>query len=56
MFAYFTEETKASLELNLVNVLSVSSLKLKGSAISEDVYELLMQVSSNIVALKGVKD
>lgn len=56
MFAYFTEETKASLELNLVNVLSVSSLKLKGSAISEDVYELLMQVSSNVVALKGVKD
>lgn len=56
MFAFFAEETRACLEMNLVNVLSVSSLKLKGSAISEDVYELLMQVSSNIVALKGVKD
>ena len=49
MFCFLRDETKAALEVNLVNIMAISSLKLATSSVSDEADEQIMTVGSNIV-------
>ena len=56
MVLYMRDDVKASLEINLVNVMSVSSLKFSSSPLDKEVMSSIVEVSSNLLASKGVKE
>lgn len=53
---YLTMEIRANLEVVMTSVMSVSGLKIRGSAFSKRVSDLIAEVSSNMVVSKTVKD
>jgi len=53
---YLTMEIRASLEVVMTSVMSVSGLKIRGSAFSKRVGDLIAEVSANLVVSKTVKD
>lgn len=56
MFVYLPEQAKASLEMNLVSIMTVSSLKMQGSAFSPEIRSMITEVAHNLIAGKGVQD
>ena len=53
---YLRDDVKASLEMALVNSMSVSSLKLQSSPLNNETLSSIVVVSSNLIACKGVKE
>jgi len=53
---YLTLEIKASLEIVMTSVMSVSGLKIRGSAFSKRVIEMIATVSANLVVSKTIRD
>jgi hypothetical protein len=53
---YLKMEIRANLEVVMTSVMSVSGLKIRGSAFSKRVGDLIAEVSANMVVSKTVKD
>ena len=56
MVLYMRDDVKTSLEINLVNVMSVASLKFYSSPLDKEVVSSIVEVSSHLLASKGVKE
>ena len=55
-FGYLSSDTRASIEMNLCNILSISSLKIKASTFSAESQELLLEIASSVLVNKSVRD